>query len=88
MSILDSIDRLAVYEALRELDKRGWSPNRTPTHLWLEVGRKLYPPKVVIETASKGELGRYDLTSYQATSHLRSLGFRTVSVKDSEEANP
>ena len=65
------------------------SPNHPPSRE--EIGRggrqrltdfRLYPPKVVIKTASEGKLELWEFNSGQACSHLRSLGFEIVEVKD------
>lgn len=84
MPYLNSIDNLAVYKAVEEIDERGWRRDRTPEHLWLKIGNKLYPPKIVIEMASGGEFGPQDYNSHQVCGHLHSLGFRIVSVKDAD----
>ena len=84
MSTLENIDKLAVYEALETIDKLGWNRDQKPVHLWLELGFRLYPPKIVIEKASGGELKHHVLSSWQAARHLRSLGFHIVSVKDAK----
>lgn len=45
------IEKLSVYRALAIIDCNGWESSRRPDR-WLQVGNRLYPPKVVLEVAS------------------------------------